>query len=108
MQAYLKYKEIHFFLSFLPHASFQAFIQPSNAIAQILLAHYVALLGLMAPIKSREWVGRNMGSPNRDTVFRLDGIWNNVPECMRGYLGWPMKATGSIPGVPAYLKILYP
>ena len=48
-----------------------------------------------------------MGSPNRNTVFRLDSIWNNVPECMRGYLQWPMKATGSIPGVPAYLKILY-
>jgi hypothetical protein len=49
-----------------------------------------------------------MGSPNRHTVFRLDGIWNNVPEEMRGYLYWPMKATGSISGVPPYLKIMYP
>ena len=67
----------------------------------------MALLVLMAPIKSREWAGRNMGTPNRYTVFKLDTIWNNVPEEMRGFLYWPMKATGSIPGILPYLKIMY-
>jgi hypothetical protein len=106
--AYLKYREIHALFSIIPHAEFQAFIQPSNAVAQILLAHYVALVTLMAPIKARERAGRNMGSPNRHSLFRLDGIWNNVPEEMRGYLYWPMKATGSIPGFKPYLEIMYP
>ena len=45
-----------------------------------------------------------MGYPNRGTVFRLDGIWNNVPSNMRQYLKWPMMATGSIPGVPSYVE----
>lgn len=62
----------------------------------------------MAPIKSREWAGRNMGTVKRHTVFKLDGIWNNVPDDMRDYLYWPMKATGSIQGIASYLKIMYP
>ncbi|KAE9363276.1 hypothetical protein N431DRAFT_550919 [Stipitochalara longipes BDJ] len=107
LEAYLKYREVHSLISSFSHAEFQAFIHPSNAIAQIILAHYVALLALMAPIKSREWAGRNMGTPNRHTVFKLDGIWNNVPEEMKGFLYWPMKATGSIPGILPYLKIMY-
>jgi hypothetical protein len=108
IKAYLTYRQIHAVLSVLPHAEFQAFIDPSNTLAQILLAHYVALLVLMAPIKSQEWSGTSMGTVKRNTVFKLDSIWNNVPEDMRGYLYWPMKATGSIPGIPPYLKVMYP
>jgi hypothetical protein len=107
-QAYLKYREIHAVLSALPHTEFQAFINPTNTFAQILLAHYVALVTLMAPIKSREWEGRNIGTIRRYILFKLDGIWNNVPGDMRGYIYWPMKASGSIPGIPPYLKVLYP
>jgi hypothetical protein len=88
----------------MPQEKFQAFIDPSNAIAQILLAHFIAMLVLYAPIKSQEWAGRNMGVPNRRTVFRLDQIWNNMPKNMRHYLEWPMIATGSVPGVPSCLE----
>ena len=101
----MKYKELYYYFGgYVSHGDFQAFIDPSNAVAQILLAHFVAMLVLFAPIKSQEWSGRNMGRPNRGTVFRLDGIWNNVPKDMRRYLQWPMLATGAIPGVPSYVE----
>jgi hypothetical protein len=101
----MKHKELHYYLGgYVSHRDFQAFVDPSNTVAQILLAHFVALQVLFAPIKSQEWSGRNMGRPNRGTVFRLDGIWNNVPKSMRRYLQWPMLATGAIPGVPSYVE----
>lgn len=104
MLAYLSYKEIHYYLGRLPCASFQEFISPSNTTAQILLTHYIALLVLMAPINSCEWAGRNLGRFNRDTVFKLNSILEHVLEDMRQYLQWPAVATGSIPGILAYLK----
>lgn len=104
----MKYKELYYYLGgTVSHENFQAFVAPSNTVAQILLAHFVAMLVLFAPIKSQEWSGRNMGRPNRVTVFRLDGIWNNVPKNMRQYLLWPMLATGSIPGELSYIERAY-
>ena len=75
----------------MSHDDFQLLSDPGNPFAQILLAHFVAVQILMLPIKSREWMGRDMGKPNRRTVFRMDRLYNNVPVKMRKYLEWPIS-----------------
>jgi hypothetical protein len=82
-------------LSALPQSEFEAVIDTSNPVMQILLAHWAAVLVLIYPIKACEWKGRDMGIPNRGTVFQLDSIYNNVPPRLRQYLKWPLRATGS-------------
>jgi hypothetical protein len=66
---------------------------------QILLAHWAAILVLIYPIKACEWYGRDMGIPNRRTVFKIDSIYKTVPVSLRRYLEWPLYATGSTLGV---------
>jgi hypothetical protein len=81
----------------MSHSDFQLFTSPTNAVAQILLAHFVAILVLMAPIKSCEWAGRYIGVPNQKiAVYRLESIHHNVPVEMRKFLEWPMRATGLV------------
>ena len=91
--AYFKYSTLCYSLSSLPDQEFRTLIDSSNAITQILLAHFAAALLLVYPIKSREWSGRVMGY--RRTVFRIQRIYDNVPSFMQGYLTWPMSATVS-------------
>jgi hypothetical protein len=58
----------------------------------------------MAPIKACEWVGRKMAAFNRKTIFFVKPIVGNIPSDLREYLEWPLRATGSIPGVPSYIE----
>lgn len=62
---------------------------------QILLAHFIAVLVMIYPIKAMEWDGRDLGKPNRITLFRLDGIIANVPVSMHELLRWPRTIAAS-------------
>ena len=75
----------------LPDEEFHSLVDPSNAVAQILLMHFAAVLTLIYPIKSLEWSDRDMGTPNRKTVYRMDVLNARIPEAMRSYTVWPLQ-----------------
>ena len=94
--AYFKYFDLCTGLGTLLEPEFQMLIDPMRPIMQVLLAHYVAVLILIYPIKAMEWDGRNMGKPNRATVFRLDSMLRNIPGKMHRLLDWPLKVTSPL------------
>jgi hypothetical protein len=69
--AYFNYSILCSFLTALPQPEFETIIDTTNPVMQILLAHWAAVLLLIYPIKACEWYGRDMGIPNRRTVFKL-------------------------------------
>ncbi|KAH6721468.1 hypothetical protein BKA61DRAFT_590793 [Leptodontidium sp. MPI-SDFR-AT-0119] len=83
-------------LSSLPHAEFQLLVSPDNPVMQILLGHFAAIMVLVYPVKSCDWTNENWGTPNREAVFQLDGIFKNLPIGMQGYLDWPRTITQSL------------
>jgi hypothetical protein len=100
---YFHHLSLYGYLAALPHDSFRAFTEPSNVPAQLLLAHFVAILVLILPLKSVEWKGRDTGIPvGRKTVFGLEGMRGNVRRYgggkMEGLMEWCLEATGSVEG----------
>jgi hypothetical protein len=58
---------------------------------QLLLAHAVAIMTFMYPIKAMEWDGRDMGRPNRNVLFRPESFLENIPMELRSYLDWTLQ-----------------
>ena len=76
----------------LPDADFRSMLDPDNALAQVLLVHYAAILVLLYPIKALEWRGRDLGRPNRRTVFNTKFLFRYIPASMAKYAVWPLEA----------------
>jgi hypothetical protein len=73
------------------HAEFQAFIDPHNGVAQILLAHFIAVQAVLTPILVFERVGfRGVDAPTA-TLGWIEGIWGRVPRALRQYVSWPRE-----------------
>jgi hypothetical protein len=86
--AYSNYMTLCIGLATLPEPEFRELIDSSKPVMQVLLGHFAAVLHLIYPIKAREWKDRNLGTPNRNVVFRLDNIYQNLPPSMWSYLDW--------------------
>lgn len=77
----------------LPQPEFQLLVSPDNPIMQILLGHFTAIMVLIYPIKSCEWIAEDWGTPNRSAAFRLEGIFRNVLRGLQEFLKWPRRIT---------------
>jgi hypothetical protein len=66
----------------LPEAEFRSLVDPSNAVAQILLMHFAAILDVVYPIKGLERSYRNMGYPNRASVFKMPVLCDQIPASL--------------------------
>lgn len=82
----------------LPDDEFRAMLDPNNAVAQVLLVHYAAILVLLYPIKAMEWTGRDLGRPNRRTLFRTEFLFKHIPPSMEQYAAWPLRVLSGAPG----------
>ncbi|KAF2690795.1 hypothetical protein K458DRAFT_412140 [Lentithecium fluviatile CBS 122367] len=75
------------------HDEFQSFIDPNNSVAQILLAHFIAIQAVLTPILVLERVGfQGIDAPTA-TLGWIEGIYKNVPHGMRHYAEWPRQVS---------------
>jgi hypothetical protein len=72
---------------------FQSFIDPNNSVAQILLAHFIAIQAVLTPILVLERVGFEGIDAPTATLGWIDGIYKNVPIHLRSYVKWPMQVS---------------
>ncbi|KAL6707216.1 hypothetical protein ACN47E_004763 [Coniothyrium glycines] len=71
------------------HDEFQAFIDPNNSVAQILLAHFIAVQAILTPILYLERVGFQGVDAPTAVLSWVEGIYRNIPPILRHYVNWP-------------------
>jgi hypothetical protein len=70
------------------HDEFQSFIDPNNNVAQILLAHFIAIQAVLTPILVLERVGfQGIDAPTA-VLGWIEGIYRNIPSTMRHHVEW--------------------
>lgn len=68
------------------HDDFQMFINPNNVVAQILLAHFIAIQAILTPILVLERVGfQGIDAPTA-VLGWIEGIYVNVPLSLRHHV----------------------
>lgn len=73
------------------HDEFQSFIDPNNSVAQILLAHFIAIQAVLTPILVLERVGfQGIDAPTA-TLGWIDGIYKNMPFGLKHHVEWPRQ-----------------
>ncbi|CAO2658736.1 Nn.00g064590.m01.CDS01 [Neocucurbitaria sp. VM-36] len=75
------------------HDEFQAFIDPNNSVAQILLAHFIAIQAILTPILYLERVGFQGVDAPTAVLSWIDGIYRNVPPHLRHHVEWPRQVS---------------
>lgn len=73
------------------HEEFQSFIDPANSVAQILLAHFIAVQAVLTPILVFERVGFQGVDAPTATLGWIEGCAGNVPRGLRRYVEWPRQ-----------------
>jgi|TARA_R110002003_G_scaffold52_28_gene4615 hypothetical protein len=75
------------------HDEFQAFIDPNNAVAQVLLAHFIAIQAILTPILYLERVGFQGVDAPTCVLGWIEGIYRNVPGYLRHHVEWPRQVS---------------
>jgi hypothetical protein len=75
------------------HDQFQAFIDQDNAVAQILLAHFIAVQAILTPILYLERVGFEGVDAPTCVLSWIEGIYWNVPLHLRHHVEWPRQVS---------------
>jgi hypothetical protein len=75
------------------HDEFQAFIDPNNSVAQILLAHFIAIQAILTPILYLERVGFNGVDAPTAVLGWIEGIYWNIPHAFRHHVEWPRQVS---------------
>jgi hypothetical protein len=73
------------------HDEFQAFIDPNNSVAQVLLAHFIAIQAILTPVLYLERVGFQGVDAPTCVLSWIEGVWRNVPLELRRYVQWPRE-----------------
>ncbi|KAH8819844.1 hypothetical protein F5884DRAFT_27726 [Xylogone sp. PMI_703] len=93
LSAYFKFIFIYDGVNRMDNEAFQQFVNPNNEVSQILIAHFVAMQFLVAPIIARQWQGRSRTTPVRSQLDWINTIYHNLSPGMRKYIEWP-RAVG--------------
>jgi hypothetical protein len=80
----------------MDNQQFQIFSNPNNDISRLLLAHFVTVEVILAPILGREWQGRLISTPMEGILDWLDMIYWEVSPGVRHFLNWPVAVTNCI------------
>jgi hypothetical protein len=70
------------------HDEFQSFIDPNNSVAQILLAHFIAIQAILTPILMLERIGFQGVDAPTAILGWIEGIYKNVPADLRHHVEW--------------------
>lgn len=93
IQAYTTFVQLYNVPSRWTHDEFQSFIDPNNSVAQLLLAHFIALQAVLTPILILERVGFQGIDAPTSVLGWVDGIYKNVLPELRHYMEWPRQVT---------------
>lgn len=91
-QAYLNFAQVYGGFYGTSNADFQAFTDPNNCVAQMLLAHFIAVQTVIIPLTKGELSGRNSSSPRLllGTLMWAEDIYYRLSPGLRHYIDWPM------------------
>ena len=113
---YLNFIQLYHVFYELNHEEFAAFVDPNNVVIQMLLAYFIAIQAVMAPLAQYEWPERaDQVRPEilLGIVDWLDKIVEKMPEHMQPYLRWPAaiaccvraEIVGLSPDTPKVLRL---
>jgi hypothetical protein len=89
IEAYTSFVTLYNIPSRWTHDEFQAFIDPNNSVAQILLAHFIAVQAILTPILYLERDGFQGVDAPTAVMGWIEGIYRNVPHHLRHHVTWP-------------------
>lgn len=92
-EAYTAFSTLYNIPSRWTHEQFQAFIDHDNNVAQILLAHFIAVQAILAPILYRERAGFQGVNAPTAVLSWIEGIYWNVAEHLRHHVEWPRQVS---------------
>jgi hypothetical protein len=75
------------------HDEFQAFVDPNNSVAQIMLAHFIAVQAILTPILWLERVGFQGVDAPTCVLGWIEGVYRNLPGQLRGHVEWPRQVS---------------
>ncbi|EUC33642.1 hypothetical protein COCCADRAFT_95536 [Bipolaris zeicola 26-R-13] len=93
IDAYTAFVTLYNIPSRWTHEQFQAFIDPNNNVAQILLAHFIAIQAILTPILYLERVGFQGVNAPTAVLSWIEGIYWNVTHHLRHYVEWPRQVS---------------
>jgi hypothetical protein len=93
VEAYTTFVKLYNTPSRWTHKEFQAFINPNNSVAQILLAHFIAIQAILTPILYLERVGFNGVDAPTAVLGWIEGIYSKVPHGLRHHVEWPRQVS---------------
>lgn len=83
------------------HDEFQSFVDPNNSVAQVLLAHFIALQVVLTPILMLERVGFQGIDAPTSVLGWVEGIYRNVAPELSHFMEWP-RLVAQYPGMGFY------
>lgn len=81
--AYFKFITVYQYVIKMDNEDLKHFISPENLVSQVLLAYFLALQFIMAPILDREYGQRSRVTPIRYHVIWIDSVLDLLPDTMR-------------------------
>ena len=93
IQAYTTFSQLYNVPSRWTHEEFTTFIDPMNTVAQILLAHFIALQAVLTPILILERVGFQGIEAPSSVLGWVEGTYRNVAPALRHLIEWPRQVT---------------
>jgi hypothetical protein len=93
IEAYTTFVTLYNIPSRWTHEQFQAFIDPNNDVAQILLAHFIAVQAILTPILYLERVGFQGVNAPTAVLSWIEGIYWNVTHHLRHHVEWPRQVS---------------
>ena len=75
---------------------FQEFVAPTNAVARLLIAHFLAIQTVVAPIIDRQYGGRARVMPVRGHNDWISTLYRQCPMELRRYMEWPVAIKDAI------------
>lgn len=93
IEAYTAFVTLYNIPSRWTHEQFQAFIDHNNNVAQILLAHFIAVQAILTPILYLERVGFQGVNAPTAVLGWIEGIYWNVKHHLRHHVEWPRQVS---------------
>ena len=83
----------------MSHKDFGRFVDPNNMVIQLLLAYFIAIQLIMAPMVKTEWFERaeNLRDQLHTGLVEWEArIFAKIPAGMQKYLSWPRKIIDTV------------
>jgi Fungal specific transcription factor domain len=91
---YLNFMQLYGVLHSMSHEDFLKFVHPDNMISRLLMAYFICLQFVMAPLMKHEWLERASHiKPGAATgmIEWAENVFATLPPEMQVYLQWPKE-----------------